>query len=426
MTSKANGKDLHLLVIPHPFASLTASKIVELAERIGLEFEEAFRVNKYGDSLEESEYKELIPLNVSAEEEASFALFRDKLTDGLPVIVPTPERVEAMMKYWPGDKRLVGPIPPLNGMMTIESMAANAVMAGCKPEYFPVVVNAINASLDPALNLYSVQTTTHVTTTMMIMSGPLAKELGIESGAGCMGPCFIANATIGRAIRLILQNGGGAWPVEVDKATFGSPTKFGFCFAENEAVSPYPPYRTDFGVDKEFTTVTMYASEAPHNINDHGSKTAEDLLKTITLTMATAGNNNLYWNGDTFVVLGPEHAEILASAGYTKEDVSKELHRLARVTIKNMSRENYEYMKSAALGKVRLMNKPQPKEEEYADSEGKVPIVQSPDLIKIIVAGGPGRHSVWIPSFGLSYSVTHVIRNSKGEPVRTFSDFLAM
>jgi hypothetical protein len=233
-----------------------------------------------------------------------------------------------------------------------------------------------------------------------------------------MGPGYAANVCIGRAIRLILLNGGGALPSRgYDKATHGSPTKFGLCFAENEEASPFAPFRTQFGVDQDFTTVTIAAAESTHNINDHGSRTADSLLKNIAGTMTTTGNNNLYWNGDTFVVICPEHADILAKGGFNVQSLKHELYRRVRVPVSTMSPGQFEHFKTMALGNTSI------KEEDYVDPDGRVAIVPRPDDIKIIVAGGEGKHCVWIPTFGLSWSVTQVIKNSKNEPVRRLSDF---
>src|SRR3989449_5675575 len=168
-------------------------------------------------------------------------------------------------------------MPPLWRQATLEKLAVNAVMAGCEPAYFPVVVAAVEAMLEPPFNLYGVQATTHPVAPLVIVHGPVAGRLGVHAGSGCFGPGFRANVTIGRAIRLILMNVGGGWPGRHDMATQGSPAKFAYCIAEREDASPWGPLH-------ERDVVTVYGGEAPHNINDHGSTPAPRLPTTLAPT----------------------------------------------------------------------------------------------------------------------------------------------
>ncbi len=161
-----------------------------------------------------------------------------------------------------------------------------------------------------------------------------------------MGPGTRANASIGRALRLVLQNIGGAIPGTTDKATQGGPAKYGFCFAENEAESPWPPLRTTLGLGVEDSCVTVAAAEGPHNINDHLSSDGESILNTIAQTMATVGNNNLYVGGDHFVVFGPEHANAVAASGFSREDVARYLYEHARVPVERISEQKLEELTS--------------------------------------------------------------------------------
>src|SRR5262249_45105556 len=177
--------------------------------------------------------------------------------DGLPIVAPTEERVKAMLGGRDGAKSL-GMMPPLWRQVTLEKLAVNAVMAGCEPRAFPIIVAGVEAMLDRAFNLYGVQATTHPVAPLLVVNGPYGREVGLHGGSGCFGPGFRANATIGRAIRLILLNVGGAWPGRYDMATQGSPAKFSYCIAENEAASPWEPMA---GGD----TVTVYGGEPPHN-----------------------------------------------------------------------------------------------------------------------------------------------------------------
>src|SRR2546428_5660489 len=204
-------------------------------------------------------------IEVDDSPEALLAAFCEReWCDGLPVVPPTEERVRAMLGEALAERSL-GAMPPLWRQATLEKLAVNAVMAGCEPAYFPVVVAAVEAMLEPAFNLYGVQATTHPVAPLLIVHGPIARELGVHAGSGCFGPGFRANATIGRAIRLILMNLGGAWPGRYDMATQGSPAKFTYCIAEREDASPWGPLRAGE------SAVTVFGGEAPHNVNDHVS-----------------------------------------------------------------------------------------------------------------------------------------------------------
>jgi hypothetical protein len=230
-------------------------------------------------------------------------------SDGLPVISPTPERVERMLAYCDRDfDQPVVKIPPRYGAATPIRVAANAVMAGCKPEYFPLVLLALEAMAEGPYNLYGTQATTHPCTPLLIFNGPVAAELGINSGHNAMGNYFRANAAIGRAVRLALVNIGAAIPGTGDMATAGTPAKFTFCVAENEAASPWEPLHVERGFPRESSAVTVVAAESPHNVNDHESLSPEGILTMIAGTMAITGSNNAYYAGQTVLAFGPEHA----------------------------------------------------------------------------------------------------------------------
>src|SRR4029450_6524935 len=195
--------------------------------------------------------------------EAVLAAFSEReWCDGLPIVPPPEERVRAMLGGVQPD-RLLGVMPPLWRRVTLEKLAVNAVMAGCEPAAFPLVVAAVESMLDPAFNLYGVQATTHPVAPLLIVHGPIAEELGVHAGSGCFGPGFRANATIGRAIRLVLLNVGGAWPGRHDMATQGSPAKVSCCITERRD-APWGPLH-------ETSMVTVFAGEPPHNVNDHVS-----------------------------------------------------------------------------------------------------------------------------------------------------------
>lgn len=249
------------------------------------------------------------------------ACYQNGWTDGLPVVPPTPERVERMLS---GTKRppdeLIAPLPPKWGKATIERIAINAVMAGCLPEYLPVVIAAVEAMTDERFNLHGVQVTTSHVAPMVIVNGPIRKQLNINDGFNLFGQGWRANATIGRAVRLICTNIGGALPAELDRAAFGHVGKYTCCIAENEAEeNPWKPLHVERGYQPEDNTVTVFAAAGPQSINDHGSNTADGILTTISQNMAAAGNSSC----ETLLVIGTEHAKTIAHDGFTKSDIRK-------------------------------------------------------------------------------------------------------
>jgi hypothetical protein len=408
---------LPLLVIPHPFGGLPAEDVRERGRLVADQLPEALREAAEQAPSPDAAPAQLPPdvpvtrlLKVSGTDvqEFSWELLEAGLTDGLPVVPPTPERVEAMLSYCDRDPAAtIGPLPPVWRQLTVEAAAANAVMAGCRPEHFPVVLQAVEAMLaKPSVNFFGMQATTHPIGPMIMFSGPLAAELGIASGAGCLGPGPWANGSVGRALRLVCMNGGGAYPGDLDKATLGQPAKFAFCFAENEADSPWGSYRSDHGFPEEQTTITLVGAEAPLNINDHGSTNAEGILRTISGTLRTNGNNNLYWLGDAFVIIGPEHAATLDREGIGKAELQEEIHRRARVPVDGMSEGQFAHILSW-IGPDDLPS--------FVDSEGNLALTRTPQDIHIVVAGGPGKHSMWIPTW--FRSVTVAIADAEGRPV---------
>lgn len=332
-------------------------------------------------------------------------------TDGLPVVVPTPERVERFLAAATREPdATLGPIAPRGAELTLRRLAANAVMAGCLPAYMPVLEAAVVAMQQPDFNLYGMQMTTHPCALMVVVQGPIAGALGVASGAGCMGAGFRANGTIGRAVRLVAMNVGGARPGEgevagdIDRATQGTPAKWSFCFAENRADSPWPSFAEELGFDDDADLVTIAAVEGPHNINDHQSTNAENLLKTIAATMSTPGANTVYRGGDQFLALGPEHARLLADDGLSRRDVQEYLHEHARVDATRVGAEKLE--EASLWGGYRL------RLEEWGH---RVPISRAPEDIRVLVAGGTGKHSAWMPTFGATWSATVRLPRSAGD-----------
>ena len=314
-------------------------------------------------------------------------------TDGLPIVPPTIERVEAMLAATPRDpQEIIGEIPPNWGSATVEKLAINAVMAGCKPKYLPVVIAAVEAMCDPLFNLYAIQATTHPCAPLIIVNGPICDELGLHGGSGAYGPGWRSNATIGRSVRLAQLNVGGARPGVGDMSTQGAPSKYTYCVAENQEANPWEALHIERGFGAEQSTVTVLAGEPPHNINDHSGSSAEDILTIVAGAISITGANNAYTGGETLLALGPEHAATIADDGFGKREIREWLHQNARIPL-----ERYTH----ATMMERFEKIP----------DGPVPMVVDPDLLMIIVLGGPGKHSSWVPTFGGStHSATREIR----------------
>ncbi len=321
-------------------------------------------------------------------------------TDGLPVVPPTRTRVNRMLEASGVDPNTeIGVVPPMFGRATIEKIAINAVMAGCRPEYFPVVIAAVEAVLSPAYALEGRQTTTHAGSPMIIVNGPIADELAINYGVGCMGSGWRANASIGRALRLVLTNIGGARAGIVDSATHGHPGKYSFCIAENERLTPWESLHVERGFAKEESTVTVIHTEAPHSINDARSKTARGLMTTVVSTICTLGGNNVYYQGQPVLVLGPEHANLLAREGWRKRDVKAFVHEFARQPAR------------LVRGRGMEIGREFPAWIDLADDNATVPITEHPDDLVVVVSGGGGPKSMCVPTSGRqSLSVTKAIR----------------
>lgn len=314
--------------------------------------------------------------------------------DGLPVLPPTPERVARIL----GGRRpaeSVATLAPRQGLASLEAIAANAALAGAGPEHLDVIVAAVRAVAEPGFNLKAIQTTTHPCTPLVIVNGPVARRLGIAGGANALGQGHRANAVIGRALRLTLQNVGGATPGQVDRATLGHPGKFTYCLSENEEGSPWEALHVERGFGRDQSTVTVCGSEAPHNVNDHGSTTAEGVVCALAATGATSGSNNAYLGGEPLLLVGPEHAATIAAGGWSKRDLKRAFWDRARIRLSAFSPENLA--RFAAIDPARFRDRA---------PDDAVPLTASADDVMVVVAGGPGKHSAVVPTFGATRSVT--------------------
>jgi hypothetical protein len=318
--------------------------------------------------------------------------YEQGFSDGLPVVPPTPEKLVAMIMALGGDPDVVEcRVPPRWGNLTRRVLAINLVMAGCAPAYAPVVRAAMLALTSPAFNLNGVQATTHMAAPLLVVNGPIGREIGMNAGCNCFGSGNRANATIGRAIRLILLNVGGAWPGDLDKATLGHPGKYTYCIAENEAPSPFAPYHVDKGFDERDSTVFVLAAEPPHSVTNHVANDPQGVLDSIASAMSTIAHNNAVSAGHCAVVLGLEHARTIAAHGWRRADIRHYLWMSAGNRFGDLAFEH-------RYGKVYNRNLPVWYRREV---DSRIPIVPSPDHIHLFVAGGEaGRFSAFIPGWG--------------------------
>jgi hypothetical protein len=250
---------------------------------------------------------------------------------------------------------------------------------------------------DPAFNLQGVQATTNPAAAWIIVNGPLADELGFNAGINCLGQGTWANATLGRALRLVLQNIGGGRPGEMDRATQGQPGKYSFCCAENELANPWDPLHVERGLARDRSAVTVVGAAGTLNMNTH-TKDADELLRVFGDTMAHPTSNDYWYGGEPWVILSPEHAEVLRRAGWSKGDVKRRLWEQSKMSITRQSTKD----------RVRLQHTRRAELGELAP-DASIPISPKPEGIGLIVAGGPGTHSVYVPTFGNTRSVTREI-----------------
>ncbi len=248
-------------------------------------------------------------------------------TDGLPVVPPTAPRILRMLdgtRAKPGD--VIGRVPPSNAPLTVEKAAINAVMAGCKPEYMPVLLAACEAALDPLFTLHGLVCTTCFSGPIVIVNGPVAKRIGMNWGINALGQGNRANATIGRALNLIVRNVGGGRPGEIDRATQGGPGKVGFCFAEDETDPAWQPLAQSRGVPDGQSAVTLFQGDGIQGFIDQRSRTPAELCRSFAMSLAAVGHPKLCEYTNALLVLSPEHWAVFAEAGWDRAKLTAELH----------------------------------------------------------------------------------------------------
>ena len=304
-------------------------------------------------------------------------------SDGLPLVMPTERAVDRFVETCRGDNEPFPAMSPRRVIPTLRGIAANAVMAGCRAEYLPVVVAAVRGVLQPDYNLLGTVATTHSCAPTIIVSGPLRKSLEINCASNCFGQGTRANATIGRALQLTLMNIGGATPGGMDRATQGSPAKYSFCFGENEEESPWKPYHVRLGFEAMDSVVTVLACEPPHNVNDHASTSGAGILTTIAGTISQTGVNVVRGACPYVIALGPEHAQTIHRDGWSIPDIQQKLYEDSKIHYSRVPPEQVRYAADRGNMVVR--------DHLY--------LTESPERIQILVAGGPGKHSAYIPTF---------------------------
>lgn len=307
-------------------------------------------------------------------------------TDGLPVVLPTPDRVARMALAMGYDPDLeLGIMGPMLGSCTVEKLAASAVMAGCLPDHAPIVVAAARAVMDPRFDLTEMQATTHSTAPLIIVNGPARHWCGgIHGGFGALGPGYRANASIGRALRLAMINIGGGRSGSADMALIGHPGKFTMCLAEDEENSPFPPMHTAFGFDAEQSTVTVIGAESPQSaiavVDADDDTNPRRMLHSFAKGFANVTTNNVALRfGQAPLALNPDHAAVLAGAGYSRRDIQEAIVEMAVISAE-------EVVESGAG-----MSIPEP--------GSTIRCFKEPDDVLVFVAGGGGLYSAVFPTW---------------------------
>lgn len=313
-------------------------------------------------------------------------------TDGLPIVPPTPERVERFLEYAQiSPSEIIGTEPTKGRVITAEKIAINAVMAGCRPEYLPVVIAAVEAMCEPKFNLHAITASTMGAAPLLVVGGPVAAQLELNSGVSVFGPGHRSNATIGRAIRLVIINITGAASGEIDKATIGHPGKYTWCIAEAEQVSPWDLLHVERGLSTDQSAVTVFAGLSPIQVPNHEGHDPQTILTSFKDAMFATG----YGQGEIVTVICPEHMGYVKSAGWSKANVKEYLYESTRRTVADWGASG-----RMVTGEVR--------------PDDKVGVVRDAGNITVLVAGGAaGAFSDVIPLWGGgtgSQSVTKEIR----------------
>ncbi|MSQ55481.1 MAG: hypothetical protein EXR31_08950 [Betaproteobacteria bacterium] len=318
-------------------------------------------------------------------------------SDGLPVLPPTPERVSRMMAATVRPpEEVVARLNPRQGDATVERVAINAVMAGCAPEHFTIVLAAVEAVAERAFNLHGIQATTNPVGPLVIVNGPARLTAGMNCGRNALGPGCRANATIGRALRLCMINIGGGIPGETDKAILGMPGKYTFCLGENEEESPWEPLHATRGFSAADSAVTVVGAQGTNNVVIL-SGIAEDALYLVADAMMTMGNNNVVsGNGNPVVFISPGNARLMVEQGFkTRRSVQEYLFEHARIPVERFPAREILPSKPMSIRTI---------------IDGKVCALHRPEDLLVVVAGGPEPyHLTYCASIGNSIAATRKV-----------------
>jgi hypothetical protein len=390
---------LSMVVVPHPLGGIPE---VEVKKKAGLAVEEVIdKATTFQPlvGLKKKEPKDLLRVKGTIND-VTLSFYSNGWTDGLPILPPTQEAVQEMLEGTdlPPD-HVLGIMPPKNGKVTVEKIAINAVMAGCRPTYMPVLTAAVEGLLEIDFDLPSVQTSTGPHSPLLIINGPIRQQIRINYSSGALGPGWQANASIGRAIRFILNNIGGAQIGITDMTTLGMAENFTYCLGENEEKNPWEPFHVEQGFKKEDSTVSVIGAYSPEQVSDHVGFEPKEILAVAADVISRLTRFHLLLVGpiiscDSILVLCPEHAESIANAGWTKKKVQQFLFENSKIP--------YEKLKL-------LRRQVEPAQIRSSPEGPMVSMFLSPEKIKIIVAGGSGKHSAYVNSGHSKRVITRMI-----------------
>ncbi len=389
--------DLRLVKIPHPMHTAPRDVVTERAEAVIDALVDRLTLEAPPRGVETTARGKAAPGEPQPDDQELF--FARGWTDGLPVNLPTLEKVSDMVAASGRDPgAAIGPIPPRWRMATIEKIAVNAVLAGCRPEHFPVVLAAIEALLDDDCQLYGIQTATNTTAPLIIVNGPAVDQLDLNARGNVFGQGCRANATIGRAVQLVFRNIGGDIAGETDMATHGQAGKFTACIAEAEHASPWTPFHVDAGFAETDSTVTVIGASAPHNVFTYGCETGHEILDQLIGAMTGLGHNNIIFPTGPLLVISPEHAGTLAREGIGKAEIRRAVFERARIPLARFARRSVEGLHHR---RARWF-------AEVGDPD-HIGVADRAQDVSIIVAGGAGIHSLFVPTAFSYRPVTRLI-----------------
>ena len=405
---------VRVMVIPHPLSSLTSGQTEALSRNSFTELESMLSAKTKVKCDDEdqllSSNEEFLKIGKKlAEIPESDADYRGStllsglgVSDGLPIFLPTRERVNEILDFWPAAQLDDSPlrVPPRNGLATPDVIAANAVMTGMPPDIAPYAAAVMRALCDPHFQVFNLQTTTNPVTPVIVVGGPSTEKNGFNNKSGALGGGNVNNASLGRTLKLCMRNIGGASAESgVDPATIGQPGKYTFCFAELEGVVDWPPLRsqTENAVIASQDAVTLVGVTGTANMIIKATS-AQELIEMIAKSIRSAGSNDYMFGGSPLLVLCPEHAQIFEKEKVCIHEVKQSLFEMTKLKFSEFAPKNQEMMRTPRLGDLGVLTE---------DSD--VPMTKNPDGFLICVAGGASLHSTFMPSFGGSTPVSYPV-----------------